>query len=41
MPATGSGHPGTKVLMLVWTTEGEENTGMMSVRADGVVPREC
>ena len=41
VPAIGSGHPGTKVLTLVWTSEGEEDTGMLSVRADGEVPCEC
>lgn len=41
VPATDSGHPGTKVLTLVWTSKGEEDTGMPRVRASGEAPHEC
>ena len=41
MPATDRGHPGTKVLTLIWTSEGEEDGGILSVRPDRKVPCEC
>ena len=35
------GHPGTKVLTLIWTSEGEEDGGILSVKPDRKVPCEC
>lgn len=39
--ACNSGHSGTKVLMWVWTSAGEEDARMLSARADGEVSHEC
>lgn len=35
VPAPDSGHPGTKVLTQVWTSEGEQDTEILSIRANG------